>query len=169
MSEDWWALTLSKQSSFFKSRAWVEDNGKIRKHWNIKELFVLFFKTQEVAIYLLISLIKTWETFINSFICLFLNMAFFPALSYTPHKATSHFVEVWFRFVQTAVFFLPFSILGFVINWSQTFINSYKFYFVLVHYVYVVSKNVELVPVLSSVFCYFFRFLKNRDRMEHHQ
>ena len=90
-------------------------------------------------------------------------MAFFPALPYTPHEATSHFVEIcFFRFFQTTVFVLPFSLLRFIINSTQTFINAYKFHFVLVHNVYIAPKNVELVPVLSSVFCYFVRFLENR-------
>ena len=88
-------------------------------------------------------------------------MTFFPALPYTPHKATPHLVEVCFRFVQTTVFLLPFSLLRFIINPSQTFNNTYKLYFVLVHNVYIAHKNVELVPVLSSVFCHLFRFLEN--------
>ena len=117
----------------------------------------MFFKSQEVAIYLVISLIKTWETFIDSSICLFLYMAFFLSLPYTPH-----FVEVCFRIVQTAVFVLPFSLLRFIISWSQTFINAFKLYFILVHNIYIAPENVELVPVLSSVFCYFFCFLENR-------
>ena len=53
-------------------------------------------------------------------------MTFFPALPYTPHKATPHLVEVCFRFVQTTVFLLPFSLLCFIINRSQTFINAFK-------------------------------------------
>ena len=86
-------------------------------------------------------------------------MPFFPALPYTPHKATSHFSEVCFRFVQTAVFVLPFSLLH---DSSQTFISAYKLYFVLVHNVYIAHENVELVPLLSSVFRYLLRFLENR-------
>ena len=43
-------------------------------------------------------------------------MAFSPALPYTPHKVTSHFVEVYFRFVQTTDFLLPFSLLHFIFN-----------------------------------------------------
>ena len=80
-------------------------------------------------------------------------MKFFATLPYTPHKATPHFVEVCFRFVKTTVFLLPFSLLCFIINRSQTFINAYMLYFVLVHNVYITHENVELVPVLSSVFC----------------
>ena len=71
----------------------------------------------------------------------------------TSYKAAPHFVEVWFRFVQTTVFLLPFSLLRFIINPSQTFNNTYKLYFVLVHNVYIAHKNVELVPLLSSVLC----------------
>ena len=88
-------------------------------------------------------------------------MKFFPALPYTPHRASPHFVEVCFKFVQTTVFLLPFSPLRFIINQSQTFINTYKLYFVLVHNVYIAHENVELGPVLSSVFCYLLRFLEN--------
>ena len=74
--------------------------------------------------------------------------------------ATSHFVEVCFRFVQTTIFLLPFSLLH---NFSrQTFINDYKLYFVLVHNVFIAHENVELVPVLSSVFCCLLRFSENR-------
>ena len=89
-------------------------------------------------------------------------MTFFPVLPYTPHGATPHFVEVCFRFVQTAVFLLHSSLLHFIINRSDTFINVYKLYFILVHNVYIAVENVELVPVLSSVFCYLLCFLENR-------
>ena len=75
-------------------------------------------------------------------------MIFFSALLYTPH-----FVEVCFRFIQTTVFLLLSSLLHFIINRSQTFINAYKLSFVLVHNVYIDLENVELVPVLSSAFC----------------
>ena len=51
------------------------------------------------------------------------------------------------------------SLLRFLINRSQTFINAYNLYFVLVHNIYIALKNVELVPALSSVFCYLFRSL----------
>ena len=71
------------------------------------------------------------------------------------------FCRVCFRFVQTTVFLLA-SLLRFIINWPQTFINAYKLYFVLVHNVYIAHENVELVPVLSSVFCYLLRFLENQ-------
>ena len=86
-------------------------------------------------------------------------MTFFPALPYTPH-----FGEVFsFRFVQTNFSSSLFSSSLFIINRSQTFINAYKLYFVLAHNVYIAhNKNVELVPVLSSVFCYPLRFLENR-------
>ena len=39
---------------------------------------------------------------------------------------------------------------------------AYKLYFVLVHNVYIAHKNVELFPVLSSVFCYLICFLENQ-------
>ena len=65
------------------------------------------------------------------------------------------------RFVQTTVFLLAYSLLRFMINSPQTFINAYKLYFVLVHNVYIVLENVELVPVLSSVFCNLLCFLEN--------
>ena len=52
------------------------------------------------------------------------------------------------------------SVLRFLINQSQTFINAYKLYFVLVHNVYIALENVELTPVLSSVFCCLLRFLE---------
>ena len=93
-------------------------------------------------------------------IYLFVDMAFFPALSYTPHKTTPHFAEVCFRFVQISVFPLPFSPLH---NLSrQTFINVYKLHFVLVHNLYIAHENIELVPVLSSVLCYLLHLLENR-------
>ena len=139
--EDWWALNLLKQSSFFKPRA-IQGQWKDKKTLKYKRTF-LFFKSQKVAIYLLMSLIKIWETFINSSICPFLYMAFFLALPYTLYKATSHFVEVCFWFAQTS-FCFSLSLLGFIINWSQTFINAYKLYFVLVHNVYIAPINVEL-------------------------
>ena len=41
---------------------------------------------------------------------------FFPASPYIPHKATPHLVEVYFRFVQTTVFLLLFSLLRFIIK-----------------------------------------------------
>ena len=82
----------------------------------------------------------------------FIYIAFFLALSCTPDKVTPHFAEVCFKFVQTAVFLPTFSLLRFITNWSQTFINAYKLYFVLIHNVYIAHKNVELVSVLSSVF-----------------
>ena len=52
----------------------------------------------------------------------------------TSYKAAPHFVEVWFRFVQTTVFLLPFSLLRFIIvinrsiNRSQTFVNAFISY-----------------------------------------
>ena len=85
-------------------------------------------------------------------------MTFFPAFPYKPHKATPHFVEVCFRFTKTN--FFPISLLRFIINRSQTFINAYKLYFVLVHNVYIAHENVELVPVLSSIFCYPLHFFE---------
>ena len=102
-------------------------------------------------------MIKTWETFINSSICLFYTkvITYFPALPYR-----QHFVEVCFRFVQTTVFLS--SLLHFIINQFQTFIDVYKLYFVLVQNVHIALENVQLVPLLSSVFCYLLRFLKNR-------
>ena len=95
------------------------------------------------------------DTFINSFICLFYveAMTFSPAFPCIPHKATPHFLVVCFRFVQTTVFLLPLSLLRFIIDPSQTFNNTYNLYFVLVHNVYIAHKNVELVPLLSSVLC----------------
>ena len=92
---------------------------------------------------------------------LYIGYEIFPSASYTPHKASPHFVEVCFRFVQPTVFLLPFSPLRFIINQSQTFINTYKLYFVLVHNVYIAHEIVELVPVLSLVFSYLLRFLEN--------
>ena len=86
----------------------------------------------------------------------------FPALPYILHKATSHLVKVCFRFVQITVFILLFSLLCFIINWFQTFVNAYKLYFILVHNVYIGHENVELVPLLSSVFSYLLHFLENR-------
>ena len=88
-------------------------------------------------------------------------MTFFPALPYTkPHKVASHFVEVCFRFVQTGAFLLPFSLPRFIIiidrsiNRSQTFVNAFIGYILFWYInVYITHKNVELVPVLSSVFC----------------
>ena len=71
------------------------------------------------------------------------------------------FCRFCFRFVQTTVILLA-SLLRFIINWPQTFINAYKLYFVLVHNVYIALENVELVPVLSSVFYYLLCFLENR-------
>ena len=59
-------------------------------------------------------------------------MTFLPALPYTTsHKAAPYFAEVWFRFVQTTVFLLPFFLLRFIIiinrsiNRSQTFVNAF--------------------------------------------
>ena len=77
------------------------------------------------------------------------------------------FVDFCFRFVQTAVFLFPFSLLH---NLPQTFINTSKLYFVLVLTVYIAHLNVELVlykkteknPVLFSVFYYLLNFLENR-------
>ena len=86
-------------------------------------------------------------------------MRFFPVLPYTPEKATPHFLEACFRFVQTTVFLLLCSLLH---NLCQIFINAYKLYFVLVHNFYAAHENVELVPVHSSDFCYPLHFLENR-------
>ena len=88
-------------------------------------------------------------------------MTFFPALPYTkPHKVAPHFVEVCFRFVQTAVFLFLFSLLRLIIiinrsiNRSQTSVNAFISYILFWYInVYIARKNVELVPVLSSVFC----------------
>ena len=60
-------------------------------------------------------------------------LKFYLALPYIAHKTAPHLVEACFRFVQTTVFLLPVSLLCFIINWSQTFINAYQLYFVLVH------------------------------------
>ena len=96
-------------------------------------------------------------------------MSFLPALPYTTsYKAAPYFAEVWFRFVQTTVFLLPFFLLRFIIinrsiNQSQTFVNAFISSIVLVHNVYIAHKNVELVPVLSSGLCYLLRFLENRS------
>ena len=88
---------------------------------------------------------------------------FFPASPYIPHKATPHLVDVCFRFEQTAVFPLLFSLLRFIIkiDLKLSSVLPYKLYFVFVHNVYIACKNVELVLVLSSVFCYLLRFLEN--------
>ena len=89
----------------------------------------------------------------------------------THHKATSHFIKACFRFVQTTVFLLPFSLLHNNLS-RQTFtsvFNAYKLYFILVHNVYIVHENVELVPVLSSVLCYLLRFLENRAQSQYQQ
>ena len=43
-------------------------------------------------------------------------MTFFPAFPYTPDKARPDFVKICFRFVQTTVFLLLFSLLLFIIN-----------------------------------------------------
>ena len=90
-------------------------------------------------------------------------MAFFPASPCIPHKATPQFVEVCFRFEQTTVFLLLFSLLRFIIkiDLKLSSVLAYKLYIVFVHNVYIASKNVELVLVLSSVFCYLLRFLEN--------
>ena len=56
-------------------------------------------------------------------------MTFFQVLPYTPH-----FVEVYFRFVQTTDFLLS-SLLRFIINLSQTFINACKFRPILFWYI----------------------------------
>ena len=90
-------------------------------------------------------------------------MAFFSASPYITHKATPHFVEVCFRFVQTTVFLLLFSLLCFIIkiDLKPSPMLAYKLYFVFVHNVYIARENVELVPVLSSIFYYLFRFLEN--------
>ena len=89
---------------------------------------------------------------------------FFPASPYIPHKATPHLVEVYFRFVQTTVFLLLFSLLRFIIkiDLKLSSMLAYKLYFVFVHSVnvYIACENVELVSVLSSVF-YYLRFLEN--------
>ena len=86
-------------------------------------------------------------------------MTFFSALPYTPKKATPHFVEVCFRFVQTTVFRLLFSLLH---NLCQIFINAYKLYFILVHNFYFAHENIDLVTLHSSVSCYPLPFLKYR-------
>ena len=68
-------------------------------------------------------------------------MTFFPALP--THKATPHFVELYFRFVYKLLFFFrPFSLLRFIINRSQTFINAYKLCSFSVHNVYIGLENV---------------------------
>ena len=159
--QDWWALNLFNQSSFLKSRA-SRGQWKDKKTLKYKRTSCSFLQIAGGS-YIFTNITDKNMRNINSSICLFSYMAFFPALPYTPHKTTSHFVEVcFFRFFQTAVFVLPFSVLPFITNWTQTFINAYKFHFVLVHNVYIAPKNVELVPVLSSVFCYFVRLLENR-------
>ena len=55
----------------------------------------------------------------------FVYMVFFLDLPYASHSATSNFVAVCFRFVQTTLFFLSFPLLH---NLSQTFVNDYKLY-----------------------------------------
>ena len=160
--EYWWALKLLKQSSFL-NLVWVEDNGKIKKTLKYKRTFCSFLQITRGS-YISTDIIdknmgNIYQVIHMSF---FSYMAFFPALLYTPHKATSHFAEVCFRFVQTTVFLLLSSLLCFKFNRSCTFINAYKLYFVLVHNVYIALESVKLVPLLSSVFCYILRFLKNR-------
>ena len=50
------------------------------------------------------------------------------------HPKHKMFVDICFRFVQTLVFLLPFSLLH---NLSETFLNAYKLFFVLVHNIYI--------------------------------
>ena len=73
--------------------------------------------------------------------------------SMTLHTTQGHITFCRGRFVYKLQFLL-FPFLHFIINQSLTFIYAYKFYFVLVHYVYIAHENIELVPVLSSVFSY---------------
>ena len=68
----------------------VEDNGKIKNTKIKKFLFLSFFKSWELAIYLLISLTKTLET-----------------LPYISDKTTPHLVQVCFRFLEST-FRIPF-------------------------------------------------------------
>ena len=128
----------------------------------ILKIVVLFVNSQKVAVYLLISLIKTWETFVNSSMSfLYIGYDVFPSIA-----LHTTFWRVCFRFVQTTVFLLA-SLLCFIINWPQTFINAYKLYFVLVHTVYIALENVELVPVLFQFSAIFFVFWKIEIRVEH--
>ena len=115
-------------------------------------MFLLFFKSQEVAIYLLISCIKTWETFINSsYVFFYIGYDIFPSIAlFISHKVTPHLVQVCFKFLQTTVFLLPFCLLRFIINWSQTFI---KLYFVLLPNVHIAHEK------CWTSFCTFFSFL----------
>ena len=87
-------------------------------------------------------------------------MAFF--LSIALH-VTPHLVEVCFRFVKTTVFLLLFSLLRFIIkiDLKHSSMLAYKLCFAFVHNIYIARENVELVPVLSSAFCYLLRFLEN--------
>ena len=62
----------------------------------------------------------------------FVYIAFFPILPYIPHKATQHFVEVCFRFVQTAVILLSFSLLhNFYLKLSSVTISYILFWCIM--------------------------------------
>ena len=146
-------------SSLFKSRAsrgqWEE-----RKTLRYKTTFCSFLQITEsnyISPNIIDKIMRSIYKLINmSFLYIYL-MIFFLALPFKPYKATPHFVAVCFRFVQTTVFLLPFSLLCFIINHSQTFYILF-----LVHNVCIGYENVELVPVIFLFFCYFLRFLENR-------
>ena len=64
-----------------------------------------------------------------------------------------HFADICFKFEETPVFLILFSI---------NFTYVLKFHFVLVHNVFIAYENVDLVPLFPSVFCYLVHFLENR-------
>ena len=92
---------------------------------------------------------------------------FFPALPYTSHNATPDFIGFASYLQKIQSSFFPFLFFDFINLSRKTFINAYKLYFYLVNNVYIAHENVELVPVLSSVFYLLFIFLKTEYKVEH--
>ena len=145
----------------------VQDNGKIKKTLQYKGNFCSFLQITEASYLSANSNIieknmrNIYKLIYMSF--LYISFGVFPSIALhtiLPHHILQRFVSDLFKLV----FLLPFSILRFIISRYQTFINAYhKLYFALVHNIYVAHhENDELVPVLSSVFCYPLRLLKNK-------
>ena len=95
-----------------------------------------------------------------------IQMSFLYIWHFSQHCPTHHvtFCRGLFQICTNYSFSSSLFSFRFIINWFQSFINAYKLRFVLVHNIYVAHKNVELVPVLSLIFCYLFRFLENRAK-----
>ena len=87
-------------------------------------------------------------------------MAFFQAWPYIPQSPITFFRGLFEICVKYSFFFFP--LLFFIIYLKNLSMLANKLCFVLVHHAYIAHKNIEIVPVLSSILSYLFRFLENR-------